>query len=310
MFDSGPKRLRGTAVRHKAPKRLAGSARRLSGPRAVGRRWPSRRWLLAGLGLLALIGLVGLLSLLETDNPHPRLGGINLPPINQSLTHPSGKGGVAGATLGGGGGSEAGGGGGDETSVSKPSETSAPRPDRVYRKDERDIENHEVTVEERKVSHPHHANFDLSLLAVAVLAVFAAPAVKRRKLVSGKLTRLVTPLAALVALILAIASVHTWESPKPPKLVSLHTAQYHPEMQPEGVDRHREGNTIYVVHHFSREEPVRRLEHIHAWSLEASSQWPLLVLSTFLTAFLMHDRWVAKRGRLTVPRGPKNARPL
>jgi hypothetical protein len=263
--------------------------------------------LLAGLGLLALIGLIGLLSLLEADSPHPRVGGINTPRVHPSLPHPPDlhpqvpdlpeAPDIPAPTLGGGGS-----GGGDRASDDTPEQN------RVYRVDERDIDNHEVTVEERKVSHPHHAKFDLSLIALAALAMLSIPAVKRRKAVSGTLKRLVTPLALLIGLSLAIASVHTWESPKPPKLVSLHTAEYHPEMQPEGVDRHREGDTIYVVHHFSREEPVRRLEHIHAWSIEAWSQWPFLVLSAFLSAFLIRDSWLRRRSM--PPAGPKTASPL
>jgi len=309
MFDPGPKRLRGIAVRHGRPGRLAGLAHRLSGPRTVGRRRPSRRWLLAGLGLPALVGLIGLLSLLEADSPDPRVGGIDTPRVHPSLPHPNlhpqvpdlptphpQLPDVSGPTLGGGGVS----GGEDDT----------PEQNRVYRVDERDIDNHQVTVEERKVSHPHHAKFDLSLIALAALTVLSAAAIKKRKPFSGELKRFVTPLALVAGLALAIASVHTWESPKPPKLVSLHTATYHPEMQPQGVDRHREGDTIYVVHHFSREEPVRRLEHIHAWSIETWSQWPFLVLSAFLTAFLVRERWVASRRRSIPPNGPGKAIPL
>jgi hypothetical protein len=308
MFDPGPKRLRGIAVRHGHSKRLTGLARRLSGPRTVGRRWPSRRWLFAGLGLLALIGLIGLLSLLEADSPHPQVGGIHTPRVHPSFPHspdlhprvpdlptphprvPD----FTAPTLGAGGNSA----GGED----------APEQNRVYRVDERDIDNHQVTVEERKASHPHHAKFDLSLIALAALSVLAAPAIKRRKPFSGKLKRLVTSLALAVALTLAVASVHTWESPKPPQLVSLHTAEYHPEMQPQGVDRHREGDTIYVVHHFSREEPVRRLEHIHAWSIETWSQLPFLVLSALLTAFLVRERWVRRRRSIPLagPTSPKS----
>lgn len=293
MFDHGPKRLRSSAVRQGPPRRLGRLPRRLEGPRTVGRPWPDRRWLLAGLGLLALIGLIGLLSLLKTDSPHPTVAG---PPsaVQRLRPGPTNEGGVTRPTHGPGGESET----GSEPPGPGPEEPPVSEPHRLYIKHEREIDNHQVTVEERKVSHPHHANFDLSLLALAALAMLSAPAVKRRKPVSGKLTRLVTPLALLVGLALVVASVHTWESPKPPKLVSLHTAEYSPEMRSEGVDRHREGNTIYVVHHFSREEPVRRLEHIHAWSLETSSQWPLLVLSAFLTTFLIRDRWAARRGRV------------
>jgi hypothetical protein len=176
-----------------------------------------------------------------------------------------------------------------------PTKPPVEEPEPIHRVFERDIEPHPVTVSEATVHHPHHARFDLSLLALAVLTLLSPFFLKQRQFVPKRLRPMLWPLALGGALTLGILSVHLWESPKPPKLVALHTVRFHPELISEGVETHREGNTIHVIHHFQRNVPERKLLHVHVWTLSVAWQWPLLLLSTALAALLVGDRLVPLR---------------
>jgi hypothetical protein len=236
-----------------------------------------RRYLIAAGLLTALVALIALIALLpSTPHPTASVAPIHIPTVRVPTVHTPEPPVSGPDPLGGGGSSE--------------SRPSGPEP--VTRVSEKDIEQERVVVSEATVHHPHHADFDLSLLALAFLTLFVPRFLKRRRSTPKILQRMLWPLGLAAALTLVITSVHIWESPDPPKLVSLHTIQFHPELIPEGVESHREGNTIRVVHRFTETVPERKLLHVHVWTVYTSWQLPVALLAVALAGLLIGDRLV------------------
>jgi hypothetical protein len=239
-----------------------------------------RRYLIAAGLLTALVALIALIALVPSS-PHPTASvpPIHTPTVKVHPPHPQigPPPSISGPGLSGEGG---------------PSESRPSGPEPVTRVQEKDIEQKPVVVSEATVHHPHHAGFDLSLLALAFLTLFVPPFLKRRRSTPKILRRMLWPLGLVAAVALVIASVHIWESPDPPKLVSLHTIQFHPELIPEGVESHRNGNTIHVVHRFTETVPERKLLHVHVWAIYTSWQLPLALLAMALAGLLIGDRLV------------------
>jgi len=235
--------------------RLRGSGPRLDGGRRLRpRRRLDRRWLAA---LPPLLGVIAALAVLAGGGEEDPLAGGSRP----SGAGGSAPGGTATAPAG----------------AVAPLADPAPASRRLVV--EREVEYKEVVVGEREVEHPHRADFDLSLLAVAALVGLSGAVLSRRKVAPPKLAPAVTPLALAAALALTVAAIDVSESPERPRTVAVRSSNLRPAPVPIGIERIDEGRTVRVVRRFRREVPVRRLEHVHAWVLAMSWQLPLLVLS-------------------------------